>query len=183
MEAYLFVRYYAQQLMRLGQNHISFIDLSIMLCGNSWAHSVSHTASPTPPAPLVHSACRYFTRIIICCTLMLKIVFGSFPTINWSDVCEVGSGWGGGGRSGRRKCVLHQAGITCAKRGPKPDKLPRLLSAIGWPGELEMPTLVCLGCTQVCLLVCVCVRMWVRACECKWMRKVRWMISICYKCF
>lgn len=27
---------------------------------------------------------------------MLKIVFGSFPTINWSDVCEVGSEGGGG---------------------------------------------------------------------------------------
>lgn len=159
-------------------NNISFIDLSIMLCGNSWAHSLSHTASPRHPPLVIHSACRYFTRIIICCTLMLKIVFGSFPTINWSDVAmeEGGTSW-------RRKCVLHQAGITCAKRGPKPDKLPRLLSAIGWPGELEMPTLVCLGCTQVCLLVCVCVRMWVRACECKWMRKVRWMISICYKCF
>lgn len=55
----------------------------------------SHGLPKTPLAPLVHSACRYFTRIIICCTLMLKIVFGSFPTINWSDVCEVGSGGGG----------------------------------------------------------------------------------------
>lgn len=178
MEAYLFVRYYAQQLMRLGQNHISFMDLSIMLCGNSWAHSVSHTASPRHPPSSAPSACRYFTRIIICCTLMLEIVFGSFPS-STVQMCVRWVWW----RRGRRKCVLHQAGITCAKRGPKPDKLPRLLSAIGWPGELEMPTLVCLGCTQVCLLVCVCVRMWVRACECKWMRKVRWMISICYKCF
>lgn len=40
---------------------------------------------------------------------MLKIVFGSFPTINWSDLCEVGSGGRGGGVGGGSVCSIRLA--------------------------------------------------------------------------